>query len=60
LPDGIRKFDRASVAVTGPGREQTLSGALDNLTGLDILVNNAGGVRAGRLESVSKDEIPCR
>jgi uncharacterized oxidoreductase len=47
----------AADVTTGPGREQTLSGALDILGGLDILVNNAGGVRAGRLESVSEDEI---
>ena len=39
------------------GRKQTIDGAISALGGLDILVNNAGGVRAGRLESMSEDDI---
>ncbi len=43
--------------ITREGRAATLSRAHDALGGLDILVNNAGGVRAGRLDALSKDEI---
>ncbi len=39
------------------GRAATLSFAVQKLGGLDILVNNAGGVRAGRLEDITEDEI---
>ncbi|HUN96753.1 MAG TPA: SDR family NAD(P)-dependent oxidoreductase [Bradyrhizobium sp.] len=39
------------------GRETTLKLALEKLGGLDILVNNAGGVRAGRLEKTTEEEI---
>jgi short-subunit dehydrogenase len=42
---------------TDTGRTTTLEGALAALGGLDILVNNAGGVRAGRLENTTEDEI---
>ena len=42
---------------TPDGRAATLGKALDALGGLDVLVNNAGGVRAGRLEATSEDEI---
>lgn len=42
---------------TDEGRALTLRQALDALGGLDILVNNAGGVRAGRLETTSQNEI---
>jgi len=42
---------------TDEGRRQSLEAAVDALGGLDILVNNAGGVRAGRLENTSEDEI---
>ena len=47
----------AADVTTTEGRERSLSGALKALGGLDILVNNAGGVRAGRLEMISEDEI---
>ena len=42
---------------TDDGRTATLYAAVDILGGLDILINNAGGVRAGRLETTSEDEI---
>ena len=42
---------------TNEGRGTTLSAALDKLGGLDVLVNNAGGVRAGRLQDISEEEI---
>ncbi|WP_283807054.1 SDR family NAD(P)-dependent oxidoreductase [Bradyrhizobium elkanii] len=35
----------------------TLTCALEKLGGLDVLVNNAGGVRAGRLEDSTEEEI---
>lgn len=44
--------------VTTPeGRAASLSHAHDAFGGLDILINNAGGVRAGRLNALSEDEI---
>jgi uncharacterized oxidoreductase len=42
---------------TAEGRAATLAYAMGALGGLDILVNNAGGVRAGRLEKTSEEEI---
>lgn len=42
---------------TEDGRRATLASALRSLGGLDVLVNNAGGVRAGRLEDTTEDEI---
>lgn len=42
---------------TEEGRKITLESALNALGGLDALVNNAGGVRAGRLEDTTEDEI---
>jgi short-subunit dehydrogenase len=42
---------------TAEGRAATLAFAMGALGGLDILVNNAGGVRAGRLEKTSEEEI---
>ena len=47
----------AADVVTGEGRRASLDAALGVLGGLDILVNNAGGMRGGRLEAVSEDEI---
>ncbi|ASK34948.1 oxidoreductase [Alcanivorax sp. N3-2A] len=47
----------AADLATPAGREATLNKALECLGGLDILINNAGGVRAGRLEHTSEDEI---
>lgn len=46
----------ADVATSG-GRAATLTAATEKFGGLDILINNAGGVRAGRLEDTSEDEI---
>lgn len=42
---------------TSEGRKETLESGIRALGGLDILVNNAGGVRAGRLENMSEEEI---
>ena len=42
---------------TADGRALSLDKAVEMLGGLDILVNNAGGVRAGRLEKTTEDEI---
>ena len=42
---------------TDEGRTRTLNAAVEILGGVDILINNAGGVRAGRLETTSEDEI---
>jgi uncharacterized oxidoreductase len=47
----------AADVTTAEGRREMLEGALEALGGLDILVNNAGGVRAGRLEAISEDEV---
>jgi short-subunit dehydrogenase len=42
---------------TEQGRRLTLGGCIDVLGGIDVLVNNAGGVRAGRLEDTTEEEI---
>ena len=42
---------------TQTGRSAALVAARQNLGGLDILINNAGGVRAGRIEDISENEI---
>jgi NAD(P)-dependent dehydrogenase (short-subunit alcohol dehydrogenase family) len=42
---------------TADGRALSLDKAIEILGGLDILVNNAGGVRAGRLEKTTEEEI---
>lgn len=47
----------AADVATEKGRAATLAFALEKLGGLDVLVNNAGGVRAGRLEETTADEI---
>ena len=47
---------QADVA-TGDGRARSLEQAIGTLGGLDVLVNNAGGVRAGRLEKTTEEEI---
>jgi uncharacterized oxidoreductase len=47
----------AADVATDEGRATTLRAGLEKLGGLDILVNNAGGVRAGRLEDTSEEEI---
>lgn len=41
----------------GAARAVLLDQAQKLLGGVDILVNNAGGVRAGRLEDISEDEL---
>jgi uncharacterized oxidoreductase len=38
-------------------RDAMLSFAISQMGGLDVLVNNAGGVRAGRLENITEEEI---
>ncbi|ALG74679.1 oxidoreductase [Azospirillum thiophilum] len=65
LAAAVEALREAGASVTGivadvstaEGRKQTLERALDALGGLDILVNNAGGVRAGRLEQVTEEDI---
>ena len=57
LDGGSRVAYVASDVATEEGRKTTLALALEKLGGLDVLVNNAGGVRAGRLEDTSEDEI---
>lgn len=47
----------AADVATPDGRAATLAAARDRLGGLNMLVNNAGGVRAGRLEHTTEDEI---
>lgn len=47
----------AADVATAAGRAATIAFVQERLGGLDILVNNAGGVRAGRLETTSEDEI---
>ncbi|TCR79614.1 SDR family NAD(P)-dependent oxidoreductase [Rhizobium sp. BK376] len=42
---------------TAQGRALSLDETMKILGGLDILVNNAGGVRAGRLEKTTEEEI---
>lgn len=59
----LRTRTRSTVdVVTGDvadaqARERWLKAAQSALGGLDILVNNAGAVRAGRLESMSEEDI---
>jgi hypothetical protein len=60
--EGLRRGSRfvegvAADVSTDNGRAATLAFALQKLGGLDVLVNNAGGVRAGRLEDTTEDEI---
>lgn len=60
--DGLRKNNRSVEGIaadigTDKGRATTLAFALQKLGGLDVVVNNAGGVRAGRLEDTTEDEI---
>ena len=54
---GIEAHGLPADVATGPGRAETLAAARERLGGLDVLINNAGGVRAGRLEDTSEDEI---
>ena len=54
---GIEAHALAADVATGEGRAATLAAARDRLGGLEVLINNAGGVRAGRLENTSEDEI---
>jgi NAD(P)-dependent dehydrogenase (short-subunit alcohol dehydrogenase family) len=52
------KADGTDADVATPeGRAKALEAARASLGGLDILVNNAGGVRAGRLEDTTEEEI---
>ena len=65
LDAAVEALRKAGASVTGiaadvataDGRRQTLERALGAMGGLDILVNNAGGVRAGRLEQVTEEDI---
>ncbi len=54
---GIEAHALVADVATGEGRAATLAAARDRLGGLEVLINNAGGVRAGRLENTSEDEI---
>lgn len=54
---GVDAHGVAADVATEGGRAETLAAARDRLGGLDVLVNNAGGVRAGRLEDTTEDEI---
>lgn len=47
---------QADVA-SSEGRASSLEEAIELLGGIDVLVNNAGGVRAGRLEITTEQEI---
>jgi uncharacterized oxidoreductase len=55
--DGAVVKGIAADVTTAEGRDATLAFAMGALGGLDILVNNAGGVRAGRQERTSEEEI---
>jgi uncharacterized oxidoreductase len=60
--DGLRKsggsVDGVAADVgTDKGRATTLAFALEKFCGLDVLINDAGGVRAGRLEETTEDDI---
>jgi short-subunit dehydrogenase len=55
--NGTEAYAVAADVATNAGRSTMLSAARDHLGGLDILVNNAGGVRAGRLETTTEDDI---
>ena len=54
---GGRAEGIAADVSTAGGRASTLRAGMEKLGGLDILINNAGGVRAGRLEDTTEDEI---
>jgi len=55
--NGTEAHAVAADVATDAGRSAMLAAARNHLGGLDILVNNAGGVRAGRLETTTEDEI---
>lgn len=55
--NGTEAHAVAADVATDTGRSAMLSAAFDHLGGLDILVNNAGGVRAGRLETTTEEDI---
>jgi uncharacterized oxidoreductase len=55
--DGARVEGVVADVTTEAGRVASLQGALGALGGLDVLVNNAGGVRAGRLENTTEEDI---
>jgi NAD(P)-dependent dehydrogenase (short-subunit alcohol dehydrogenase family) len=55
--NGTEAHAVAADVATEAGRSAMLDAARYHLGGLDILVNNAGGVRAGRLETTTEDEI---
>jgi short-subunit dehydrogenase len=62
LEAAAAKLGRSVLAIPGDvadpaHRSQAIAQTKEALGGLDILVNNAGGVRAGRLEATSEDEI---
>lgn len=55
--DGAEVHGIAGDVTDAEARAGLIEGALAALGGLDMLVNNAGGVRAGRLEDTTEDEI---
>jgi len=54
---GHEAYGVAGDVTDGAARAHLLQEAVRLLGGIDILVNNAGGVRAGRLEDISEDEL---
>jgi uncharacterized oxidoreductase len=55
--NGTEAHAVAADVATDAGRGAMLSAARNHLGGLDILVNNADGVRAGRLETTTEEDI---
>lgn len=54
---GLQASGFCADIATAEGRALSLAKTIEIFGGLDILVNNAGGVRAGRLEKTTEEEI---